>query len=54
MSKWRSNVDNLKSFAKKRNSYIIKEAKSYFKLSNSEVEKYFGDVRWKSISIDMN
>ena len=45
MSKWRSNVDNLKSFAKKRNAYIVKEAKSYFKLSDSEVEKYFGDVR---------
>lgn len=44
MSKWRSNVDNLKSFAKKRNSYILKETKSYFKLSNDEYNKYFGDL----------
>lgn len=44
-SKWQSNVSNLKQFAKKRNAYIVKEAKSYFKLSNSEVEKYFGGVQ---------
>ena len=44
-SKWQSNVSNLKSFAKKRNSYIVKEAKSYFKLSDAEVKKYFGDVQ---------
>ena len=43
MSKWRSNVEQLRDFASKRNSSIVTEAKSYFNLSNSEVEKYFGD-----------
>ena len=43
-SEWQSHVSNLKDFAKKRNSYILKEAKSYFGLSNSEYKKYFGDL----------
>ena len=42
MSKWRSNVEQLRDFASKRNSSIVTEAKSYFNLSNDEVEKYFG------------
>ena len=42
--KWRSNIDFLKSYAKKRGSYVISQAKSYFKLSNSDVKKYFGDL----------
>ncbi len=44
-SRFESNVNKVKNFAKERNSYIIKEAKSYFGLSNSEVNKYFGDVK---------
>ena len=42
---WQSHVSDLKSFAKKRNSSIVTEAKSYFGLSNAEVKKYFGDVK---------
>ena len=38
-------ISAMKTFAKKRNSYVIKYAKSYFKLSNSDVEKYFGGVK---------
>ncbi len=44
-SGWKSNVSNLKQFAKLRNDTIVKEAKSYFGLSNAEVKKYFGDVK---------
>ena len=44
-SRFESNVSKVKNFAKERNSYIVKEAKQYFGLSNSEVNKYFGDVK---------
>ena len=44
-SNWKSNISNLKEFAKLRNKAIVQEAKSYFGLSNSEVKKYFGDVK---------
>ena len=35
----------MKTFAQKRNAILVKYAKSYFNLSNSEVKKYFGDVK---------
>ena len=41
---WKSNIDYLKSYAKKRGSYMTSQAKSYFKLSNSEYNEYFGDL----------
>ena len=44
-SEWESHIKGLKTFAKERNAYIVKEAKSYFGLSNEEVKKYFGDVK---------
>ena len=44
-SGWKSNVSNLKEFAKLRNKAIVEEAKSYFGLSSAEVKKYFGDVK---------
>ena len=43
-SKWNTSIERMKEFAKERNSYMISQAKSYFGLSNNEVEKYFGDV----------
>jgi len=43
-STWKNNVNHLRSYATKRGSYMIRHAKSYFKLSNSEVEKYFGGL----------
>ena len=42
MSEWKSQVNYLKTFAKKRHSYIKSQAKSYFHLSDSEYKKYFG------------
>ena len=44
-STYESYVSKVKKFAPQRNAYIIKEAKSYFNLSNKEVEKYFGGVK---------
>ena len=44
-SRFESNVKKVKQFSVNRNKYIVQEAKSYFGLSNSEVEKYFGGVK---------
>ena len=44
-STFENHVKKVKSFASKRNAYIIKEAKSYFGLSDAEVKKYFGGVK---------
>ena len=44
-SEWQNHVDDLKAFAKRRNSSIVTEAKSYFNLSSSDVKKYFGGVK---------
>ena len=43
-SNWEDSISSIKKYAKSRNSYIVKYAKSYFGLSDSEVKKYFGDV----------
>lgn len=43
-SKWSTSIERMKTFAKNRNSYMIKQAKSYFNLTDSEVKKYFGSV----------
>lgn len=42
---WKKNVEYMKDFARKRNKYMVSQAKSYFNLSSSEVNKYFGDVK---------
>ena len=43
-SKWSTSIERMKTFAENRNSYMIKQAKSYFNLTDSEVKKYFGSV----------
>lgn len=43
-SHWEKSIKSMKTFAKNRNSYVVKYAKSYFNLSSSDVKKYFGDV----------
>ena len=42
---WEKSVAAMKKFAKNRNSYVIKYAKSYFKLTDADVKKYFGGVK---------
>ena len=44
-NEWKKNVDFFKEFAAKRNKYMVSQAKSFFGLSESEVKKYFGDVK---------
>ena len=43
-SHWEKSITNMKKFANSRNKNVIKYAKSYFSLSNADVEKYFGGV----------
>ena len=40
---WEDNVEKLREYTKLRKKYIKNQAKSFFKLSNSDMEKYFGD-----------
>ena len=40
---WQDNVEKLRKYTKGREAYVKKHAKSFFNLSNSEMEKYFGD-----------
>ena len=40
---WETNVEKLRTYTKGRRTHVKKYAKSFFKLSNSEMEKYFGD-----------
>jgi len=40
---WENNVEKLRTYTKGRGDYVKKYAKSFFNLSNSEMEKYFGD-----------
>ena len=42
-SRYKTNINYVKNFAKKRNSYMKSQARSYFNLSNAEYKKYFGD-----------
>ncbi len=42
-SRYKTNINYVKNFAKKRNSYMKSQAKSFFNLSNAEYKKYFGD-----------
>ena len=39
---WETNVEELKKFTKVRSNNVKKQAKSFFNLSNKEMEKYFG------------
>ena len=42
-SQYKTNMNYVKNFAKKRNSYMKSQAKSYFNLSASDYKKYFGE-----------
>ena len=40
---WENNVEDLRKYTRVREKYMKSSAKSFFNLSNSEMEKYFGD-----------
>lgn len=41
MSNWEKNIEDLREFAKNRKSYLLRQTKSFFKLSNEEMKEYF-------------
>ena len=43
-SKWEGNVEDLRKYARLRGGYMIKQAKTFFKLTDKEMKKYFGDL----------
>lgn len=43
MTTWQSALTRLKDYINKRESYMIKQTKTFFKLTDSEMEKYFGE-----------
>lgn len=43
MAQWKSGIARLKLFVNLREGYLLKQTKSYFHLTDSEMEKYFGD-----------
>ncbi|MBE6138890.1 MAG: hypothetical protein E7174_00065 [Firmicutes bacterium] len=42
-SHWEDNVESLRKYTRLREDYLKKQAKSFFKLSESEMKEYFGD-----------
>ena len=45
MTRWKSNLKNFKSTLTTRYNRVISNLRSYFNLSNSEYNKYFGDLK---------
>ncbi len=43
-SMFETEIKYLKNYAKNRKKYMISQAKSFFKMSSAEVERYFGDL----------
>lgn len=43
MDDWEKEIENLRTFAKNRRSYLISQTKTFFNLSNEEMKVYFGD-----------
>lgn len=44
METWESRLQELKNYINVRNSYLLKQIKSFFNLSDKEMKKYFGDL----------
>lgn len=42
-SNWENEVENLRKYTREREKYLKTSTKSFFKLNDSEMEKYFGD-----------
>ena len=45
MSLWRNNLKNFKNTLTTRYNKVVSNLRSYFNLSNSEYDKYFGDLK---------
>ncbi len=44
MSQWEDAIDDLRSYIENRTSYMLSQTKSFFGLTNAEMEEYFGDL----------
>ena len=44
LANWKNEVESLREFAKKRPSYIMQQARSFFGMSRDEYNKYFGGI----------
>ena len=44
MDDWIENVDVVRTFIKKREGYLLRQTKNFFHLSESDMNKYFGDL----------
>ena len=45
ISSWKRNLNNFKGTLTTRYNRVVSNLKSYFNLSNSEYNKYFGDLK---------
>ena len=45
MNAWQNNISNLKRSLNNRYNNVVRNLKTYFNLTNSEYEKYFGDLK---------
>jgi hypothetical protein len=45
MSQWKNNLKNFKSTLTTRYNKVVSNLRTYFNLSNSEYNKYFGDLK---------
>ena len=45
MSTWKEEVDYIRKYIDKRQTNLLNQTKTYFRLSNSEFEKYFGGLK---------
>ena len=43
METWEKEIENLRTFAKNRKSYLISQTKAFFNLSSDEMKVYFDD-----------
>lgn len=43
LSEWKENIDDLKEYIEKRESYLLSQTKSQFGLTDAQMKEYFGD-----------
>lgn len=43
ISSWTTEIEKLRTFAKERPKYVLSTTKSFFRLSDADMKKYFGD-----------
>lgn len=44
MKDWEDSIEVVRTYIKKRKGYLLRQTKNFFKLSESDMDKYFGDV----------